>query len=108
MVRTRLLSALGCIACALTLILADGAGRPASAQNVVVLVNGDPITSFDIERSPLEVEGGMRVFVTSSVAVVAGLVLACIGLFWINRLLPVELAQRADWELRCLRRGVRI
>ncbi len=30
------------------------------------------LTSFDIERSPLEVEGGMRVFVTSSVAVVAG------------------------------------
>ncbi len=30
------------------------------------------LTSFDVERSPLEVEGGMRVFVTSSVAVVAG------------------------------------
>jgi peptidyl-prolyl cis-trans isomerase SurA len=50
MVRTRLLSALGCFACALTLLLADGAGRPVSAQNVVVLVNGDPITSFDIEQ----------------------------------------------------------
>ncbi|MCQ2999464.1 PepSY domain-containing protein [Pseudomonas syringae] len=35
-----------------------------------------------------------------NVAVVAGLALACIGLLWANRLLPVELAQRSGWEVR--------
>lgn len=35
-----------------------------------------------------------------NVAVVAGLSLACIGLLWANRLLPVELAQRGGWEVR--------
>nr|WP_286945509.1 PepSY-associated TM helix domain-containing protein [Pseudomonas sp. UBA6718] len=43
---------------------------------------------------------GHRLVEGLNVAVVAGLVLACIGLFWVNRLLPVELAQRAGWELR--------
>ena len=35
-----------------------------------------------------------------NVAVVAGLSVACIGLLWANRLLPVELAQRGGWEVR--------
>lgn len=35
-----------------------------------------------------------------NVAVVAGLTLSCIGMLWANRLLPVELAQRGDWEVR--------
>jgi uncharacterized iron-regulated membrane protein len=35
-----------------------------------------------------------------NVAVVAGLALACVALLWSNRILPVELASRADWELR--------
>ena len=35
-----------------------------------------------------------------NVSVVAGLSLACIGLLWANRLLPVELAQRGGWEVR--------
>ncbi|RWU21494.1 PepSY domain-containing protein [Pseudomonas alkylphenolica] len=35
-----------------------------------------------------------------NVAFVAGLLLACVGLFWANRLLPAELAQRGGWELR--------
>lgn len=34
-----------------------------------------------------------------NLAAVAGLSLACIGLLWANRLLPVELAQRAAWEV---------
>ncbi|NVO17687.1 MAG: SurA N-terminal domain-containing protein [Rhodoplanes sp.] len=50
MVRTRLLPALGCLAFALTFFLADGAARPAAAQNVILMVNGDPITSFDIDQ----------------------------------------------------------
>jgi uncharacterized iron-regulated membrane protein len=35
-----------------------------------------------------------------NVAFVAGLMLACVGLLWANRLLPVELAHRADWEVK--------
>jgi len=35
-----------------------------------------------------------------NVSVVAGLAVACIGLLWANRLLPVELAQRGGWEVR--------
>lgn len=34
-----------------------------------------------------------------NVAAIAGLVLACIGYLWANRLVPVELAHRHDWEL---------
>lgn len=43
---------------------------------------------------------GDRLIESLNIAVVAGLGLACIGLFWINRLLPVELAHRAGWEVR--------
>ncbi|MBA1204548.1 PepSY domain-containing protein [Pseudomonas capeferrum] len=35
-----------------------------------------------------------------NVAFVAGLLVACIGLFWASRLLPTELAQREAWEVR--------
>ena len=35
-----------------------------------------------------------------NVAFVAGLMLACVGLPWANRLLPVDLAHRADWEVK--------
>ncbi|NNA89183.1 PepSY-associated TM helix domain-containing protein [Pseudomonas gessardii] len=35
-----------------------------------------------------------------NVAVVAGLMVACVALLWANRLLPVELAQRGSWEVR--------
>lgn len=35
-----------------------------------------------------------------NVAVVAGLSVACVGMLWANRLLPVELAERAGWEIR--------
>ncbi|MBN8755911.1 MULTISPECIES: PepSY-associated TM helix domain-containing protein [Variovorax] len=35
-----------------------------------------------------------------NVAAIAGLALACIGFLWANRLIPVDIAQRADWELR--------
>ncbi|WP_170149744.1 peptidylprolyl isomerase [Rhodoplanes roseus] len=50
MLRTRLISALGGLAGALAILLAGGAVQPAAAQNVIVMVNGDPITSFDIEQ----------------------------------------------------------
>ncbi|MBD9482123.1 PepSY domain-containing protein [Pseudomonas sp. PDM14] len=35
-----------------------------------------------------------------NIAVIAGLCIACVGMLWANRLLPVELAQRGDWEIR--------
>ncbi len=35
-----------------------------------------------------------------NVAVVAGLGIACVGMLWANRLLPVELAERAGWEVQ--------
>ncbi|HEY0944916.1 MAG TPA: hypothetical protein VGD81_06595, partial [Opitutaceae bacterium] len=31
----------------------------------------------------------------------AGLPLACIGFLWSNRLLPIDLPGRAEWEVRC-------
>ncbi|MBB3102508.1 PepSY-associated TM helix domain-containing protein [Azomonas macrocytogenes] len=40
----------------------------------------------------------LRVVDVLNIAVVAGLVLGCIGMLWANRLLPVELAGRAGWE----------
>ena len=42
----------------------------------------------------------LRVVESLNVAVVAGLLLACITLLWANRLLPTELAARQNWELR--------
>lgn len=41
-----------------------------------------------------------RLVESLNLAAVAGLSLACIGLLWANRLLPVQLAQRNDWEVR--------
>ncbi|WP_198088288.1 PepSY domain-containing protein [Variovorax sp. E3] len=35
-----------------------------------------------------------------NVAAIAGLAVACMGFLWANRLIPVDVAQRADWELR--------
>ncbi|MGJ7530686.1 PepSY-associated TM helix domain-containing protein [Variovorax sp. GB1P17] len=35
-----------------------------------------------------------------NVAAIAGLGIACIGYLWANRLVPLGLTQRADWELR--------
>lgn len=42
----------------------------------------------------------LRVVESLNVAVVAGLLLACVALLWGNRLLPAELASRQEWELR--------
>ncbi|MCQ4260727.1 PepSY-associated TM helix domain-containing protein [Stutzerimonas stutzeri] len=42
----------------------------------------------------------LRMVESLNVAVVAGLSLACVALLWGNRLLPMELAARQDWELR--------
>lgn len=35
-----------------------------------------------------------------NIATVAGLMTACIAYLWLNRLLPLELTQRAEWEIR--------
>lgn len=36
-----------------------------------------------------------------NITTIAGLPLACAALFWANRLLPVDLADRGDWEVHC-------
>jgi uncharacterized iron-regulated membrane protein len=36
-----------------------------------------------------------------NIGTVAGLLIAVAGYFWANRLLPVDLADRASWEIRC-------
>lgn len=35
-----------------------------------------------------------------NITVIAGLGIACVGMLWANRLLPVELAERAGWEVQ--------
>ncbi|MDD0842480.1 PepSY-associated TM helix domain-containing protein [Pseudomonas sp. Gutcm_11s] len=35
-----------------------------------------------------------------NIAAIAGLGIACVGMLWANRLLPVELADRAGWEVQ--------
>ncbi|MGE8383491.1 MAG: PepSY domain-containing protein, partial [Pseudomonas putida] len=35
-----------------------------------------------------------------NVGFISGLLLACVGLLWASRLLPVELVQRESWEVR--------
>ncbi|WDY59644.1 PepSY-associated TM helix domain-containing protein [Pseudomonas sp. PSKL.D1] len=41
-----------------------------------------------------------RVAEVCNVGFIAGLLLACVGLLWASRLLPVELAHREAWEVR--------
>ncbi len=41
-----------------------------------------------------------RLVESLNLAVVVGLSLACIGLLWANRLLPVQVPQRGEWEVR--------
>ncbi len=36
---------------------------------------------------------------TLNIAAITGLLVACIGFFWANRLLPMTLADRAGWEV---------
>ena len=44
--------------------------------------------------------GGYRVAEVCNIGFITGLLLACIGLLWASRLLPVELALREQWEVR--------
>lgn len=45
---------------------------------------------------------GHRLVEVLNVGTVAGLPVAIAAYFWANRLLPLGLAQRIDWEIRCL------
>ncbi|RIV80914.1 PepSY domain-containing protein [Aurantiacibacter xanthus] len=45
---------------------------------------------------------GIRLVEILNVATIAGLPLAVAGFFWANRLLPVEMTDRAAWEFHCL------
>ena len=44
----------------------------------------------------------MRLVEALNVATIAGLPLAVAAFFWANRLLPLAMADRADWDLHCL------
>jgi len=44
---------------------------------------------------------GHRLVEVLNIGAIAGLSVATAGYFWANRLLPVDLAQRADMEIRC-------
>lgn len=43
---------------------------------------------------------GLRLVDTLNIATVAGLPVAMAGFFWANRVLPVEMALRSEWEIR--------
>nr|WP_314072790.1 PepSY-associated TM helix domain-containing protein [uncultured Roseococcus sp.] len=43
---------------------------------------------------------GQRLVDTLNVATIAGLPIAMAGFFWANRLLPLDIAARPDWEIR--------
>ena len=43
---------------------------------------------------------GLRLVDTLNIGAIAGLPIAMFGYFWANRLLPVDIAVRADWEVR--------
>ncbi|MEM8562020.1 MAG: PepSY-associated TM helix domain-containing protein [Pseudomonadota bacterium] len=45
---------------------------------------------------------GMRFVECMNAATIAGLLTAVAAYFWANRLLPVEMAHRADWEANCM------
>ncbi len=40
-----------------------------------------------------------RVIETLNIAAITGLLVACLGFFWANRLLPMNLPDRAGWEI---------
>lgn len=50
-----------------------------------------------LDRTPF----GHRLVETLNVGTIAGLPLAIAAYFWANRLLPVDLVQRSNWEIRC-------
>lgn len=41
-----------------------------------------------------------RVIEVLNIAAISGLAVACIGYFWLNRLIPVDIADRAAWEIK--------
>ncbi len=57
---------------------------------------------LDAPQPPLWEDFGVRLVETLNVATLAGLPLAVATFFWANRLLPVAITDRADWELHTL------
>ena len=59
-----------------------------------------------VKRKPKTVDAevgfGYRFVEHMNVATIAGLVLAVGVYFWANRLLPIDIEDRADWEVHCL------
>lgn len=55
-----------------------------------------------IEKAREAPHFGLRLVEKLNVATVVGLPVAIAAYFWANRLLPLELASRAEWEVHCL------
>lgn len=66
----------------------------------VMIASGLVLYTVKQRRQAKGAKRFLRVVESLNVSTVAGLSLACVALLWANRLLPVELAGRGDWELR--------
>ncbi|GAA4323563.1 PepSY-associated TM helix domain-containing protein [Pigmentiphaga soli] len=78
------------------LFLSGMAGTAMAATGLVLWVVKRLPERRKLGRTPF----GHRLVEVLNVGAVAGLSLATAGYFWLNRLLPAGLAQRADWEVQ--------
>ncbi len=67
---------------------------------------GSGLVLWVAKRRPKPVEGGRasfghRLVEALNIAAIAGLPIAVASFFWANRLVPVGLSERADWEVGC-------
>jgi hypothetical protein len=64
---------------------------------------GTGLTLWTVKRRNKQAaDPGFRVVEVLNMATIAGLPLGMAGFFWANRLLPVDLANRADWEFHSM------
>lgn len=54
------------------------------------------------EKAQQQPHHGLRLVEKLNVATILGLPIAIAAYFWANRLLPVEMSNRAEWEMHCL------
>lgn len=57
---------------------------------------------WTVKRRQRDDHFGLRLVERLNVATIIGLPLAIAGYFWANRLLPLAMNQRAEWEVHCL------
>ncbi|MDY0206711.1 MAG: PepSY-associated TM helix domain-containing protein [Pseudomonas sp.] len=70
-------------------------GTAMVATGLVMWVNKRQTQSKKLKTLPKNI----RAVHILNVGTITGLAIACLGFFWANRLLPVELTQRATWEI---------